>query len=179
VIASDLLGRHHGRYRQQRHPRPDGRFGLVDQLPWPIQWLSDNGSPYTASDTRALARLIGLVPLTTPIESPQSNWHGGAFVKTCKRDYAQLRPRPDAARVRALCGPYHSELSADGTGSSPSAARSAETRSIWLDASMAVTNRNNRILFGYSTTTTPGDQLFDLMWVAVTAPSNHEIICNR
>jgi putative transposase len=26
------------------------RFGLVDRLPMPIEWLSDNGSPYTAQD---------------------------------------------------------------------------------------------------------------------------------
>ena len=48
------------------------RFGLVNKLPKPIEWLSDNGSPYTASATRALARDIGLVPCTTPIQSPQS-----------------------------------------------------------------------------------------------------------
>ena len=38
------------------------RFGLVDKLPNSIEWLSDNGSPYTAGDTRTLARYIGLVP---------------------------------------------------------------------------------------------------------------------
>ena len=48
------------------------RFGLVDRLPKPIEWLSDNGSPYTARKTRAFAGEIGLVPRTTPIESPQS-----------------------------------------------------------------------------------------------------------
>lgn len=49
------------------------RFGLVDRLPVSIEWLSDNGSPYTARETRAFAGEIGLVPRTTPIESPQSN----------------------------------------------------------------------------------------------------------
>jgi putative transposase len=44
------------------------RFGLVNRLPVPIEWLSDNGSPYTAGETRR----IGLSPCTTPIESPQS-----------------------------------------------------------------------------------------------------------
>jgi len=48
------------------------RFGLVNRLQVPIEWLSDNGSPYTASETRKLVREIGLVPCTTPIESPQS-----------------------------------------------------------------------------------------------------------
>jgi putative transposase len=46
------------------------RFGLVNRLPATIEWLSDNGSPYTARETRALARDIGLVSRTTPIESP-------------------------------------------------------------------------------------------------------------
>ena len=29
------------------------RFGTVDRLPMAIEWLSDNGSPYVAADTRA------------------------------------------------------------------------------------------------------------------------------
>jgi transposase InsO family protein len=48
------------------------RFGLVNRLPMAIEWLSDNSSPYTAHETRRFARGIGLVPRTTPIESPQS-----------------------------------------------------------------------------------------------------------
>lgn len=75
------------------------RFGLVNPLPLSIEWLSDNGSPYTARETRALAHEIGLVPCTTPIESPQSNGMAEAFVKTLKRDYARVNPRPDAASV--------------------------------------------------------------------------------
>jgi putative transposase len=75
------------------------RFGLVNKLPKPIEWLSDNGSPYTAGETRALARDIGLKPCTTPIESPQSNGIAEAFVKTIKRDYARVSARPDAASV--------------------------------------------------------------------------------
>ena len=155
------------------------RFGLVNRLPVPIEWLSDNGSPYTARETRTLAREVGLVPCTTPIESPQSNGMAEAFVKTLKRDYAQVNPRPDAASVlRQLDGcfehyntihphkalgyrsprefrknlvkettenavgagrrPHDSPMSADAVGSSPPAARSAETRSVWLDASAAV-----------------------------------------
>jgi putative transposase len=75
------------------------RFGLVNRLPAPIEWLSDNGSPYTARYTGTLAREIGLVPLTTPIESPQSNGMAEAFVKTLKRDYARVNPCRDAATV--------------------------------------------------------------------------------
>jgi putative transposase len=75
------------------------RFGLVDKLAKPIEWLSDNGSPYTAGETRALARDIGLVPCTTPIQSPQSNGMAEAFVKLIKRDYARVSATPDAASV--------------------------------------------------------------------------------
>ena len=75
------------------------RFGLVNRLPVPIEWLSDNGSPYTAGETRKLAREIGLLPRTTPVESPQSNGMAEAFVKTFKRDYARVNARPDAASV--------------------------------------------------------------------------------
>lgn len=75
------------------------RFGLASQPSAPIEWLSDNGSPYIAGETRALARDIGLVPRTTPIHSPQSNGMAEAFVKTIKRDYARVSRRPDAASV--------------------------------------------------------------------------------
>jgi putative transposase len=75
------------------------RFGPVNRLPEPIEWLSDNGSCYTARDTRAFARDIGLVPLTTPVSSPQSNGMAEAFVRTLKRDYVRVSPRPDARTV--------------------------------------------------------------------------------
>jgi transposase InsO family protein len=82
-----------------RGGRAGDRPGLVNRLPKAIEWLSDNGSPYTARETRALARDIGLMPRTTPIESPQSNGMAEAFVKTIKRDYARVSERPDAASV--------------------------------------------------------------------------------
>ena len=75
------------------------RYGPVNRLPEPIEWLSDNGSPYTARDTRAFARDIGLVPRTTPVSSPQSNGMAEAFVRTLKRDYVRVNPRPDAQTV--------------------------------------------------------------------------------
>ena len=64
------------------------RFGLITQLPTPIEWLSDNGSPYTADQTRAFAREIGFIPRTTPIESPQSN--GMAGCPCCAASTRQL-----------------------------------------------------------------------------------------
>src|SRR5262249_26964785 len=64
-----------------------------------IEWLSDNGSCYVAGDTRSFARDIGLEPRTTPLESPQSNGMAEAFVRTIKRDYVRVSPRPDAETV--------------------------------------------------------------------------------
>ena len=74
------------------------RFGRINRLPVTIEWLSDNGS-YIAGDTRSFARDIGLEPRTTPIESPQSNGMAEAFVRTIKRDYVRVSPRPDALTV--------------------------------------------------------------------------------
>lgn len=45
---------------------------FADQLPaTPVQWLSDNGSAYTAGQTSLFALQIGLQPVTTPVRSPQ------------------------------------------------------------------------------------------------------------
>jgi len=75
------------------------RFGQVNQLPRPIEWLTDNGGCYLARETRRFAREIGLVPRTTPLESLQSNGMAEAFVRTLKRDYVRVSPVPDAATV--------------------------------------------------------------------------------
>ena len=75
------------------------RLGMVNRLPVTIEWLSDNGSCYIAGNTRSFARDIGLEPRTTPIESPQSNGMAEAFVRTIKRDYARVSPRPNAESV--------------------------------------------------------------------------------
>ena len=75
------------------------RFGQLNQLPDVIEWLSDNGSPYIAKQTKAFARDIGFEPRTTPVESPQSNGMAEAFVRTMKRDYVRVSPVPDARSV--------------------------------------------------------------------------------
>jgi transposase InsO family protein len=59
----------------------EARFGAA--LPaWPIEWLTDNGSPYISRDTLSFALEIGLEPLTTAIQSTQSNRMAETFVKT-------------------------------------------------------------------------------------------------
>ena len=64
AAARDLLGSDVRRLMQQavqqRFPR-EQRPGLS------IQWLSDNGSIYTALDTISAAERLHLVPITTPV----------------------------------------------------------------------------------------------------------------
>lgn len=79
----------------------EGRFG-ADRAPHPIEHLSDNGSCYTAKDTRDFAAALGLVPCFTPVRSPESNGIAEAFVKTLRRDYVRVTPLPDAATVLGL-----------------------------------------------------------------------------
>jgi putative transposase len=70
------------------------RFG--ERLPdTPLQWLTDNGSAYTAYETRKFARELNLVPCTTRVSSPQSNGMAERFVKTMKEDYIAFMPKPD------------------------------------------------------------------------------------
>jgi putative transposase len=75
------------------------RVGRLNQLSKTIEWLTDDGSCYTAAETRRSAHDIGFLPLCTPIESPQSNGMAEAFVRTFKRDYVAFSPKPDAATV--------------------------------------------------------------------------------
>lgn len=77
----------------------ENRFGLVDHLPHPIEWLTDNGSCYIAKATRQFAHTLGFEICTTPVRSPQSNGMAEAFVKTFKRDYVYLNDLPDAITV--------------------------------------------------------------------------------
>ena len=67
----------------------------------PIQWLSDNGGIYTALETQIHAERRGLVPVTTPARSPQSNGMSEAFVNTMRRDYIEGAELWSAAHVIA------------------------------------------------------------------------------
>ncbi len=58
-----------------------------NRLTTPIQWLSDNGSCYTAKETVRFGRDLGLEICTTTAYSPENNGISEAFVKTFKRGY--------------------------------------------------------------------------------------------
>lgn len=80
----DLLGTD---IQQLMHGAVAARFGDGGRPDVPIQWLSDNGSIYTALDTLISAERLHLVPITTPAASPESNGMSEAFVNTLRRDY--------------------------------------------------------------------------------------------
>jgi putative transposase len=65
----------------------------------PVQFLSDNGSIYTALDTLCTAERLHLEPITTPEASPESNGMSEAFVNTLKRDYVSGADRCNAATL--------------------------------------------------------------------------------
>ncbi|WCA14445.1 IS3 family transposase [Escherichia coli] len=70
------------------------RFG--NELPAsPVEWVTDNGSCYRANETRQFARMLGLEPKNTAVRSPESNGIAESFVKTIKRDYISIIPKPD------------------------------------------------------------------------------------
>ncbi|ABB65697.1 putative transposase [Shigella boydii 3594-74] len=60
-----------------------------------MEWLTDNGSCYRANETRQFARMLGLEPKNTAVRSPESNGIAESFVKTIKRDYISIMPKPD------------------------------------------------------------------------------------
>lgn len=67
----------------------EARFGGT-QTPHPVEWLTDNGPPYTANETRSFGAASGLLVRNTPAYSPESNGMAEAFVKTFKRDYVYV-----------------------------------------------------------------------------------------
>ncbi len=85
--------------QQLMHTAVTTRFGVGARPTCPIQWLSDNGSIYTALDTVCTAERLHLVPITTPVASPESNGMSEAFVNTLKRDYVSGADRSSAAAL--------------------------------------------------------------------------------
>ena len=79
----------------------ENRFGTVEKLPHPVQWLSDNESYYTADEARELGETLEFIVCTKPAYLPESNIMSEAFVKTLKRDYVYLNRLDDPTTVLA------------------------------------------------------------------------------
>jgi len=83
------------------------RFGAgVMRVPHPVEWLSDNGPPYTAHETRDFGASLGFLVCNTPAYSPESNGMAESFVKTFKRDYVYLHKLETAATVMEQLGAW-------------------------------------------------------------------------
>ncbi len=96
AVARDLTGRE---IQQLMVGAVATRFGRGQRPDVPIQFLSDNGSIYTALDTICTAERLNLEPITTPKASPESNGMSEAFVNTLKRDYVSGADRSEAKTV--------------------------------------------------------------------------------
>lgn len=92
----DLLGTDIQQLMQQAVA---ARFGAGARPDTPLQWLSDNGSIYTAIETVITAERLHLVPITTPAQSAESNGMSEAFVNTLRRDYVAGADLATAALV--------------------------------------------------------------------------------
>lgn len=85
-----------------------------DRLPGTaVQWLTDNGSAYTAYETQKFERELNLEPCTTAVSSPKSNGMAERFVKTMKEDYIAFMPKPHvrtALRNLAAAFTHYNEI---------------------------------------------------------------------
>jgi len=83
--------------------------------PHAIQWRSDNGPQYTATASVLYAHELGLVPISTPAYSPESNGLAQGFVHTFKRDYVNVHELRDAESVLAQLGGWFDDLQLPGS----------------------------------------------------------------
>jgi transposase InsO family protein len=79
----------------------EARFGSTDERAITLEFLSDNGGAFRAIETHALARELGIKPVHTPVNSPQSNGMAESFVNTFKRDYVGCMDRSSGTAVLA------------------------------------------------------------------------------
>ena len=116
------------------------RFGEATlTAPHAIQWLSDNGPQYTATATVLYAHELGLVPITTPAYSPESNGLAEAFVGTFKRDYlgdAELR---DAETVLAQLGRWFDDYNSQAPHSALGMRSPRDYRALTLTTALGAT----------------------------------------
>lgn len=79
----------------------DRRFGSCG-APQLIEFLTDNGSPCIALETRTFARRIGRKPGFAPAGSPYERWLTEEFVNTVKRHHISVPLQPDGRTALRL-----------------------------------------------------------------------------
>ena len=100
-----------------------------------MQWLSDNGPQYTATASVLYAHELGLVPITTPAYSPESNGLAEAFVGTFKRDSVSGAELRDAETVLAQLGGWFDDYNTQAPHSALGMRSPAEYRAEQLTQS--------------------------------------------
>lgn len=105
------------------------RFGDA-RTPNKIQWLTDRGTIYRASITRAAARDLGLLTCYTAPYSPSSNGMAEALVHTIKRDYAYLADLKDAKTALELLPEWFADYNNEAPHSALSMMSPVEFRKI-------------------------------------------------
>ncbi len=117
------------------------RFGEATlKAPHAIQWLSDNGPQYTATATVLYAHELGLVPITTPAYSPESNGLAEAFIGTFKRDYLGDAKLRDAETVLAQLGGWFDDYNTQAPHSALGMRSPQEYRALMLTAAFGATS---------------------------------------
>jgi len=116
-----------------------GRHGLEPWTADAVQWLSDNGPQYTATATVLYAHELGLVPITTPAYSPESNGLAEAFVGTFKRDYLGDADLRDAETVLAQLGQWIEDYNSQAPHSALGMRGPREYRAQTLAAAVSAT----------------------------------------
>ena len=90
---------------------------LGDRPERPIQWLTDNGSAYTAHETQQFARELNPESCTTTVSSPQRNGMAERFVKTMKEDNIAFMLKPNVRtalhNLAVAIGYYNECISSD------------------------------------------------------------------
>ena len=71
----------------------DFRFDSGETAAHEVEWLPDSCFCYTAEGTRRFAIQLGLKPVTTLMENPQSNGMAESGVTSFKRDNVKLANR--------------------------------------------------------------------------------------
>jgi len=116
------------------------RFGdAALKAPHAIQWLSDNGPQYTATATVLYAHELGLVPITTPAYSPESNGLAEAFVGTFKRDYLSAAELRDAESVLTQLAGWFDDYNSQAPHSALGMRSPREYRALMITADIPAT----------------------------------------
>ena len=90
----------------------EARFGTI-RAPHPVEWLSDNGSPYTAKETRDFASQLNLVPCFTPVASPEFERYGGSLCANLQTRLSAHQPVAGGAYFGVFGGRFRSNPAGD------------------------------------------------------------------